>query len=155
MHYAPLSIPARFPMGAVYQNTAPTPTSPWVLPGNYTAKLNVGNNTQSQSFTIMMDPRIKTPAQDLKTQHDLSLACYEAQKTIDKEIEKREDLKTKARFTKEGLDAYNAKIIELKKLKPSFESLLEILQEADVKPTTQASKAVKEHLDKLKALLKN
>jgi photosystem II stability/assembly factor-like uncharacterized protein len=155
MHYAPLSIPARFPMGAVYQNTAPTPTSPWVLPGQYTVKLKIGSNIQTQTFTIMMDPRIKTNLQDLKTQHDLSLACYNSQKTLESEIAKREEFKTRARFTKEALEAYDAKIGELKKIKSGFETVQEILQDADVKPSTQAIKAVNELLAKMKTSLKN
>ena len=154
MHYAPLSISARFPMGAVYQNTAPSPTSPWVLPGKYSAILKTGNQSQTQNFTIKMDPRIKTPLQDLKTQHDLSLTCYNSQKTIETELKNREDLKTRARFTKEGLEAFDAKTSELLKIKSGFETVQDILQDADIKPTSQVIKAVTELNSKLKIALK-
>ena len=155
MHYAPLHIPARFPMGAVYQNTAPSPTSPWVLPGKYTVKMKMGNNTKTQTFTIMMDPRIKTAAVDLKTQHDLSLACYEGQMNIDKELAKRAEFKTMARFTKEGLEAFDAKTNDLKKIKSGLETVHDILQDSDTKPTSQLLKTANDLLSKMKTALAN
>ncbi len=33
LHYQPLNVPVSYPISAVTGNTAPSPTSPWVLPG--------------------------------------------------------------------------------------------------------------------------
>ncbi|MES2795823.1 MAG: glycoside hydrolase [Bacteroidota bacterium] len=154
LHYTPLNVPPSYPISAVYQNTAPNSTSPWVLPGKYTAKFTVDNQIVAQSFTIKIDPRVKTSAIDLKIQHDLSLACYNGQKAIDLELVKREEFKTRARFTKEGLDIYNAKISELKKVKSDLATVQAIMQEADSKPTTQVIKASNELLEKMKVLIK-
>jgi len=80
MKYAPLNVPAQYPISAVVHNTAPESTAPWVLPGNYTVKLNVGNQVMEQVITIVMDPRVKTSMSDLKRQYDLSMICYEGRK---------------------------------------------------------------------------
>src|SRR6201991_344228 len=39
LHYQPLNVPASYPISAVYANTAPVATSPWVMPGTYMLKL--------------------------------------------------------------------------------------------------------------------
>ena len=80
MKYTPLNVPPSFPISAVYMNTVPDPTSPWVMPGNYTARLLVDGKTYTQTFTIKMDPRVKTPLAALQQQHDLSLQCYSERK---------------------------------------------------------------------------
>jgi hypothetical protein len=80
MHYTPLDLDVSFPMSAIYQNTAPNPTSPWVMPGEYTARLTVNGQAQTQKFTVKMDPRVTTTSGQLKEQHDLSLLCYEGRK---------------------------------------------------------------------------
>lgn len=82
MKYAPLNIPVNFPMTAVKNNTAPDATAPWVLPGNYTVRMTIGNKIIEQPLTIRMDPRVKTSYANLKRQHDLSKACYDARKQI-------------------------------------------------------------------------
>jgi photosystem II stability/assembly factor-like uncharacterized protein len=85
MKYAPLNLPVSYPMTAVKYNTAPDANAPWVLPGMYTVRITVGNQQKEQALEIKMDPRVKTAFADLKRQHDLSKACYDARKqTINK-----------------------------------------------------------------------
>jgi photosystem II stability/assembly factor-like uncharacterized protein len=85
MKYAPLNIPASYPMTAVKNNTAPDANAPWVLPGTYTVRLTIGNKIIEQALEIKMDPRVKTSMTDLQRQHSLSKACYDARKsTINK-----------------------------------------------------------------------
>ncbi len=45
---------------------------PWVLPGEYTAKLTVDGRSHTQSLTVNMDPRVKTPLPDLVKQFELA-----------------------------------------------------------------------------------
>lgn len=80
MHYAPLDLPPSYPISAIYKNTAPQPTSPWVMPGNYTVKLFANGETFSQPLVIKMDPRVKTSLPELQKLHDLALQCYENRK---------------------------------------------------------------------------
>ena len=149
LHYAPLNLPPVYPISAVYKNTAPDATSPWVMPGNYTAKLTVNGKTYSQNFTVKMDPRVKTSAIDLKTQHDLSLTCYEGRAKIMTELSKMKDLRQRIRMTEEGMKQFDEKEANLKKLNASLATVHNILQDADSKPTTQLINAMKELKEKL------
>ncbi|HEX2684520.1 MAG TPA: hypothetical protein VHL77_11330, partial [Ferruginibacter sp.] len=129
MHYQPLNVPPSYPISATYMNTAPDPTSPWVMPGMYKARLTVDGKTYEQSFMVKMDPRVKTSVKDLATQHDLSLICY------------NNVLKCQAALrTLTDKD----KIAETRKYMNSFLSLQNTLQDGDWPPTTQMIKAVKE-----------
>jgi photosystem II stability/assembly factor-like uncharacterized protein len=95
MHYTPLNVPPSYPISAVYANTAPAETSPWVMPGNYIAKLTVDGKMQEQSFTIKMDPRVKTSFADLQQQHDISLMAYENRMQIMNALNELHDLRKK------------------------------------------------------------
>ena len=128
MHFTPLNEPASYPMTAIYQNTAPAATSPWVLPGNYIVKLTVNGKTVSQPFTIKMDPRVKTSLADLQKQFTLSMICYEGR--------------------------IKAKAIGAKSLESKFASLLDQIQETEMIPTTQLTLAVKQVSEQLEQLIK-
>ena len=52
--------------------------APWALPGIYTARLEVGGNTQEVQFEIVPDPREPASAIDLKAQHDLKVQIRDA-----------------------------------------------------------------------------
>lgn len=82
MHYDPLDVEPTFPISAVYKNTPPDPTAPWVMPGTYTARLTVDGKVQSQTFVVKMDPRVKTAVKDLQLQHDLSKSLYDFRKSL-------------------------------------------------------------------------
>jgi photosystem II stability/assembly factor-like uncharacterized protein len=62
---------------AVPHNTPSTSTAPWVLPGKYTVRLIAAGQTQSQSFDVVMDPRVKTPVPDLEAQFTLAKSIYD------------------------------------------------------------------------------
>jgi photosystem II stability/assembly factor-like uncharacterized protein len=124
MKYSPLNVPVEYPMTAVKHNTAPSPTAPWVMPGNYTVKLTVNNKVYVQNFTVKMDPRVKTPMIQLQKQHDLSVICYEGSK------------KSMTKFPE---------------IARKFNTLFEILVHTDMPPTKQTEKAV---LETQQALLK-
>lgn len=154
LHYPPLNLPPSYPISAVYQNTAPDATSPWVMPGYYIAKLTVNGQSFEKSFLVKMDPRVKTSAVDLKLQHDLSLACYEGRLKIQAELEKMKDLRQRIRMTEEGMKQFEAKESNLKKIQSGLASVHNILQDADSKPTTQAVLSAKELLAKLESVMK-
>jgi len=80
LHYAPLNVPPSYPISAVYKNTAPNETSPWVLPGRYRAKLTVDGVSISQTFEVRMDPRVLTSDDDLGRIHNLAYTCYDGRK---------------------------------------------------------------------------
>ena len=78
LHYKPLEETPSYPIAAVYMNTAPEPSSPWAAPGSYTVKLSVNGTSYTQTFSIKMDPRVKTSVADLQKLSQLSLQCYNA-----------------------------------------------------------------------------
>ena len=78
MHYEPVpNLEPEYPMTAIYRDTPPAATSPWVMPGTYTVALTVDGKSLSQPITVQMDPRVKTSATDLQEQFDLSSQLYQ------------------------------------------------------------------------------
>jgi hypothetical protein len=164
MKYAPLNIPVSYPISATYMNTAPDQTAPWVIPGNYTAQLTVDGKVYTQTFTIKMDPRIKTSTANLQQQYDLSLLCYNGRKECMKILEEirlyRSQLKSQlTTLSPASVDELNKKdklARELEntpqgstessfgRLNGGFASVFGALQDSDMPPTTQMINAVKE-----------
>jgi photosystem II stability/assembly factor-like uncharacterized protein len=161
MTYAPLNVPASYPISATYMNTAPNQTSPWIMPGAYTINMIVSRVSQvySQSFTIKMDPRVKTSVSGLQQQHDLSIQCYEGRteciKILDDIRSYRSNLKSQVSNADE-LSKKDKIARELEstpqgstepsfgRLNSSFASVFNALQDSDMPPTTQLIIAVKE-----------
>jgi photosystem II stability/assembly factor-like uncharacterized protein len=165
MHYLLLNLPASYPISAVYKNTVPDETSPWVMPGTYTVKLTVDGKAFAQPLVVRMDPRVKTSTADLQKQHDLSLICYEGRKKC---MDVLNEIRT-YRATLKGQDTLNKKnqqVVALEvtsqgsdapsfeRLNNSFASLQNVLQETDMRPTTQTIKAVADAQKQLNDLLK-
>ena len=164
MHYKPLNLPAAYPIAAIYGDTPPNPTSPWLMPGTYTVLLTVNNGTSgkqgnvySQPLEIKMDPRVKTSLADLQQQHDLSVLVYlDNEKTLDiiQQLmslkEQIKNLKSSSKNKFSSITDLNHQINEFAKfqnsLSGSLNALLNNLQGADVKPTIQAvTAATKAH----------
>ncbi len=123
MHYTPLNVPPSYPISAIYRNTAPEATSPWVMPGIYTAMLTANGKIYNQNFEVVMDPRVKTSKKDLQLQHDLSVICY--------------NNILKCMKARGGTDEVSEKAKTLSKYLNAFTSLHNALQESDWPPTTQ------------------
>ena len=163
LHYTPLNIPASYPIAAIYKNTAPESTSPWVMPGNYTVRLKVNNETFSQPLIIKMDPRVKTSATDLQKQHDLSMVCYEGRlrilKTSKETVSVHNQIKELQSQSKDdmhaSLSSLDEEIINIENAKTkdkskgfsqinnSFASLFARLQESDMPPTSATIESVR------------
>ena len=163
-HYAPLDVPASYPISATNGQTTPDFTSPWALPGNYTVKLTVDGTSTSQPLKIVMDPRVKTSTADLVTQHDLSLTCYQNRIQLLVALEEsgrlREQIKSALPNAKGDVaaqlgttDQVLAKMESssrgiappnLGRLSGIFGSLLNIFQETEMPATTQGKAGVTE-----------
>ncbi|MEN9382706.1 MAG: hypothetical protein RI940_1589 [Bacteroidota bacterium] len=120
LHYTPMNTPPSYPIAAVYGNTAPEFTSPWVMPGNYTAVLTVNGKSYTQIIKVKMDPRVTTSIADLQAQHDYSMSCYQ----------------NSIKAANYNDPSYNSIVGEYKRL-------MHILQGADMTPTEQVINAVK------------
>ena len=143
LHYTPLPIPPSYPIAATYHQTAPDPTSPWVLPGTYTVKLTVSGKTYTQPLTITMDPRVKAAPVVLKQQHDLSLAAYEKRQQILAWLTEAKVLKSRA-ATDEQKKIFDGLQNSLNELNRAFNSVFSIVHDSDSVPTTQVVAAANE-----------
>jgi photosystem II stability/assembly factor-like uncharacterized protein len=168
MRYAPLNLPASCPIAAIYKNTDPDATAPFVMPGSYTVTLTVNGIKHTQLITITMDPRVKTAKPALQKQHDLSVICYEGRKqcldALNKIRQLRSGLKDKI-GTEPSAKGKDDELVLMEtglpggqgtsfsKLNNSFATLLNIMQDADVAPTSQVIKAVNEAQSNLKWLM--
>lgn len=167
LHYDPVAgIKPQYPIAAVYKNTAPSPTSPWVMPGSYTVVLTVGGQKYTQPITVEMDPRVKTSTTDLQKQFDLSYQVYQDLKKLQPVVEMANSAEAKLKEVRAkagGQEAakFDAAEKELQRLKgsegwrrraqqgetlmgvrASLEQVLSMLQDADVAPTTQLAAQV-------------
>ncbi|MDB5279102.1 MAG: glycoside hydrolase [Ferruginibacter sp.] len=149
MRYAPLDLPATYPMGAIYQNTAPAKTSPWIMPGTYNVTLIADGKTFTKQFAVVMDPRVHITSKALQQQHDLALICYQGRiKTMKM---KEAILAAKDKIAKQPADAnaeatnmrtLDARLATVEKLNGTFAGLHDILEDADMQATTQTILAV-------------
>jgi hypothetical protein len=60
-----------YPISAVPHDTPREPLGPNVLPGKYTVKLTASGKTLTAALTVLMDPRVPTPAAGLRQAHDV------------------------------------------------------------------------------------
>ena len=162
LHTQPLPAPPSYNIAAIYGQTAPDPTSPWVMPDVYKVKLTVDGKSYTQPLTIKMDPRVKTPVIELKKQYDLSDDCYQKIKTITTETVKLNTIDSQVKKLLAGsnaalatdLKSVNDELIKLKNgdavsktdgfnsLKGSYMTLMNLMQGSDMPVTTQVVTAL-------------
>lgn len=135
LHYTPINTAPEYPIAAIFKNTAPVPTSPWILPGDYTIKLIVPGSIENVPLTIKMDPRVKTSAKDLREQFELSMACYNRRKQIADDINQIESKTSSKNGT-----SMNSIIAKLNSLQAGYAHLFNLLQESDMVVTEQMIK---------------
>jgi photosystem II stability/assembly factor-like uncharacterized protein len=64
------------PIAASPHNTAPNPTTPFVAPGAYTARLTVGGKAYTQPITVQADPRAQGSQTALREVYALTDSMY-------------------------------------------------------------------------------
>ncbi len=166
LRYAPPSGVARsYGMQALLRDTPPGPFGPLVAPGDYTVRLTADGKVTTQALKLRMDPRVTTPAAELAQQQTQAMLCYEGIRTIralQAEVKQaREGLKTAADRTQadaldkqlavlegrtDGEDFFGGANREpgLSGIATGFFALMNIIDAADVAPTSQAVSAVKD-----------
>ena len=123
--------PVKIP-GAFYSGQGPQ--GPVVQPGQYSVKLTVGSQSQSQPLEIVMDPRMKgINADDLQKQFELAMQVRDANNDLHRAVNQirqyRAEIKTlRQRFENEGelkavLD--QADVLD-KKMAPVEEELIQV-----------------------------
>src|SRR4051812_24117095 len=164
MHLEPVKeIAAEYPMTAVLHKTAPQPTGPWTLPGEYSVVLTAGEKNYTQPLTVKMDPRVKASAADLTKQFALSKTMYDARVALQPlgkkfealvaEVAKRKE-KAGDNPVKEKIEAFEKKLRQFSDPSPArpnqplelyalsrVERIFGDLQDADAAPTPQTEAA--------------
>ncbi|CAN5568261.1 hypothetical protein BH10BAC3_BH10BAC3_31870 [soil metagenome] len=158
MRYQPLNEAPSFPIAATYKNTAPNPTAPFVMPGTYAAIITADGKSFTQSFIVVMDPRIKTTKKDIQQQHDLSMICYENKKQCKKILNEIVALKTSKKDVNAAQQEAWTNILNgttekgFDKIYSAFNTLLGTLQDTDMAPTTTAVTATRKYEKEMKDL---
>jgi hypothetical protein len=180
MHYAPLpGVEAEYPIAAVPHNTVPQPTSPWVMPGEYTVVLTANGKTYSRPLTVKMDPRVKTPPAGLAQQFELSQQLYTQLFTLAPAVEQANDARRQLKAIRQKLNegTLAAAVDQIDKklqmlvggggrrpgagteqpslagMRTRYLALFNVFQDADVAPSTQAATGVKEISQQLPPLM--
>jgi photosystem II stability/assembly factor-like uncharacterized protein len=169
MHYAPLPEGRpEYPMQAIYHDTPIAPSSPWVMPGNYTLKLTVNGHSYTESLAIKMDPRVHTSPADLLQQFTISKQLYDDMSTGSKALEQMRAAQEKLRQSRDragkgaaadSISAFEQKLTSLEgagggrggggrggapgpdtinSVNGSLGLLMRLIQGADAAPTAQA-----------------
>ena len=174
LHYQPLTLPPSYPIAAIYKNTAPDPTSPWVMAGNFTVRLNVDGKTFSQPLTVKMDPRVKTSVVELQKQHDISLKAYSLRKQLMSIIDTIQQWRSQIRSAQQNANADmmnrlkemdtqltafinrdpSNKEENFEKINGELSSIFNILQDVDEPPTNQLILASVEAFNSIAPLMK-
>jgi len=158
------------PIAAVAHDTAPAINAPWVAPGIYTVRLTVDGRRYTQPLTVTMDPRVKTPTLGLAQQFTLSKQMYDGMIEVQKALDEIQSLKRSPitdrpvgdRPVGDALKTvpYNSNAVRIDELTRSFTAmsaglgqLMNILQQADVTPTTPLVTAVSERRAALSTLV--
>ena len=167
LHYAPCDwLPPQYPISAIYKDTWREPQGPWASPGNYTVKLTVNGTSYTQPLVVKMDPRVKTAAEGLAQQHSIGMKCYEglirvrdALAQIRKLRSQLKEASSRATQLTEAIGALDAKLgalegagggfrggargagadqATLSRVNGELVGLMELIEGADVAPSSQA-----------------
>jgi len=181
MHYAPVpGIAPSYPIAAVPHNTAPQPTSPWAMPGEYTVVLAADGKSYTQPLAVKMDPRVKTALAGLKQQFTESMQLYEPLMRVAPAFDQVTELRKQLASLKKqaqgdvlaSVNALDEKLDHLAGAARRFPGageeapslggmrmrllmLMNVFQEADVAPTSQASAAAAELTKEVPAVLQS
>ena len=159
LHYPPPKVLAHeYPISAIYGDTPRWPLGPAVLPGDYSVRLTVNGRSYTQSLTVKMDPRVQITDAGLKLQHDIGVRMNDAVgrdfSALGQVRQQRALLKTQRVGAKAGevadslaaLDVTLANIESgprggttenLVRLNGELAGILDIVEGADMEPTTQ------------------
>ena len=154
LHYPDPSVLAHeYPISAIAHDTPRLPLGTAVLPGAYTVRLTVGGKSYSQPLVVKMDPRVHTSATDLQQQFTLSTrVAAMIERDFNAIAESRalsaqlDTARTHATSpgVRSAIDTMDKhiKALSITRLNGQLSSLLQLIDGADARPTTQAVAAV-------------
>ncbi len=173
-HTPPPGTRRQFSIAAVYHNTPDGPHGPFVHPGAYIVRLTVDGEIREEALNVRLDPRVEIGEEGLQLQTEYSMRAYQGYLVL-QELRSAIDAALQARGVTEartvGLTAlrgegrpgdpdilygsiYTTPPEEetVVGLQHKFLFVLNILQGADARPTTQAMAGVQQLEETLSAL---
>lgn len=172
-HEPPRGARRQFSIAAVYRNTPSGPHGPFVHPGLYTVRLTVDGSARERPISVRLDPRVAVSGEDLRMQTDYSMLCFtgylraqEIREAIDDLLAHTTDeAQREALMALRGAGApgdpdivygsiYQTPADEetVVGLQHKLLFLLNLLQSADARPTSQAMAGVRALQETLHAL---
>ncbi len=136
LHYAPLNIAPSYPIAAIYKNTEPNESSPYVKPGIYTIRITADHEIASNKLKVLPDPRVSLKKKDYELIQSLALKCYRKCQWY-LEVEKI-------------FDSAQSDLEDSKKHFNNLLALMRVLQDSDHKPTKALQMAIKKELSESK-----
>ena len=162
LKYAPpRGAEASYSIAAVYKNTPSSPFGPLVNPGRYRIRLTVNGEVTEKNLALRLDPRVSVSEVALESQYNLSMACYEAYHELQKmaEIITSQKSISASNLALLGSDKprdQNVLYGSIKAISSERETIvglqnkliymLNVLQSADVHPTSQAQESINDLL---------
>ena len=172
LRYAPpIGAKREFSIAAVLGRTPSGPQGPFVPPGTYTVRLTVDDVVTESPLTVRMDPRIQASAADIALQAELSMSLYDAYhrlQTVREAVEQRLDSGSADNAPLAALrgdgepgnpDTLYGSIYATPEdqetivgLQEKLLFMLNLIQNADARPTKQAAEAVASLLNSAEGL---
>ena len=158
----PRGAEASYSIAAVHNSTPSGPFGPMVNPGRYRVRLTVDGEVTEKPLVLRMDPRVLISAAALQSQHNLSMACYRAYHELQQMAEaiftqKKPSLAALALLGTGSPRDQDILYGSIRAVSPEKETIIglqnkliymmNVLQSADVNPTSQAQNGVKNLLD--------
>jgi hypothetical protein len=151
-------------ISSTYHNTPTGPFGPLAHPGRYTVRLTVDGQVSERPLDLRMDPRVRIGLEDVQRQTDLSMASYQAylrlqtlRDAIDAALEGANGQRRSAMMGLRGQgdpapgDVLYGSITVMPTDQETVVGaqekllfMLNLLQGADARPTTQAEDAVRQ-----------
>ena len=163
-HEPPRGARRQFSIAAVHQRTPSGPHGPFVAPGEYTVRLTVDGAATERRLEVRLDPRVDIDEESLALQTDLSRRCYDlyhglqdTREALDGELANADGARREALTALRGerdpgdpdtlygsiyVTPTDRETIVGLQHKALF--LLNLLQGADARPTSQAAETVEE-----------
>ncbi|MFQ5570833.1 MAG: WD40/YVTN/BNR-like repeat-containing protein [Rhodothermales bacterium] len=175
-HEPPPGARRQFSIAAVYRNTPSGPHGPFVHPGTYTVRLTVDGTVYERPLEVRLDPRVSIREEDLQRQTDYAMRCYRGYlkaQDLREAVEQvlHDTTRTLGDTRREALMAlrgagspgdpdilYGSIYLlsgdeeSLVGLQRKFLFLLNVIEGADARPTTQAMEGVQALEEGLEAL---
>ena len=126
---------------------------PMIVPGEYTAELSAGEQSSSQPFSLLPDPRVTTSAADLTAQRDMLLAICERlsqnNALINQLAQRRDEPGVAALLPMLMNTGYTESQLYASGLHEKLNALFESVDSADFAPPQGAREVFAELCDKL------